>query len=96
MEILILNYFFVTPQNMLPLFIECCDDLISKWEKILSLDGSSEIDVWPFLQSLARDAISRTSFGSSYEKGRRIFELLKKQSALMQQVIFKVYIPGWR
>ncbi|XP_027929863.1 cytochrome P450 72A68-like isoform X2 [Vigna unguiculata] len=83
-------------KNMLPLFIKSCDDLISKWEERLSLDGSSEMDVWPFLQALASDAISRTAFGSSYEEGRRIFQLLKEQGELTMQLMLKVYIPGWR
>jgi len=81
---------------MLPVLIKCCDDLISKWEEMLSLDGSSEMDVWPFLQNLTSEAISRTAFGSSYEEGRRIFQLLKEQSELTAQLVYKVYIPGWR
>jgi len=96
MEILTPSCFCITPQNMLPLFIKSCDDLISKWEERLSLDGSSEMDVWPFLQALASDAISRTAFGSSYEEGRRIFQLLKEQGELTMQLMLKVYIPGWR
>ncbi|ESW21370.1 hypothetical protein PHAVU_005G065000 [Phaseolus vulgaris] len=83
-------------KDMLPVLIKCCDDLISKWEEMLSLDGSSEMDVWPFLQNLTSEAISRTAFGSSYEEGRRIFQLLKEQSELTAQLVYKVYIPGWR
>jgi len=67
---------------MLPLFIQCCDDLISKWEEMLSSDGSSEIDVWPFVKNLTADVISRTAFGSSYLEGRRIFQLLKEKIEL--------------
>jgi len=63
---------------------------------MLSLNGSSEMDVWPFLQNLACDVISRTAFGSSYEEGRSIFQLLKEQGELTVKLMFKVYIPGWR
>ncbi|XP_028202608.1 cytochrome P450 716A67-like isoform X1 [Glycine soja] len=70
-------------KNMLPLFIQCCDDLISKWEEMLSSDGSSEIDVWPFVKNLTGDVISRTAFGSSYLEGRRIFQLLKEKTELI-------------
>ncbi|ESW21355.1 hypothetical protein PHAVU_005G063800 [Phaseolus vulgaris] len=83
-------------KNMFPPFIKCCDDLISKWEEMLGSDGSSEIDVWPFLHNMASDAISRTAFGSSFEEGRRIFQLLKEQIELTVEIISKVYIPGWR
>ena len=88
--------FIVTPQNMLPIFYKSCNDLIIKWEEMLSSDGSCEIDVWPFLQNLSSDAIARTAFGSSYEEGRKIFQLLKEQAELAMKAIMKLYIPGWR
>ena len=81
---------------MIPVFFKSCNDMISKWEGMLSSNGSCEMDVWPFLQSLASDIISRTAFGSSYEEGIRIFQLQKEQVELTMKVIMKVYIPGWR
>ncbi|KAL6565388.1 hypothetical protein OROGR_002339 [Orobanche gracilis] len=34
---------------MLPIFFKSCNDLVTKWEGMLSSDGSCEIDVWlPF------------------------------------------------
>lgn len=89
-------YFIVTPQSMLPIFLKSCDDLIIKWEEMLSSDGSCEMDVWPFLQNLTSDVIARSAFGSSYEEGRKIFQLLKEQAELAMKVILKVNIPGWR
>ncbi|WVZ08222.1 hypothetical protein V8G54_021568 [Vigna mungo] len=82
-------------KNMLPIFFNSCNDLIIKWEE-MSSDGSCEIDLWPFLQSLTSDVIARAAFGSSYEEGRRIFELLKEQAQLAAQSMMKDYIPGWR
>lgn len=79
---------------MLPTFFECCNDMVSKWEVMLSSDDKCEIDVWPFLQNLTRDIISRTAFGSSYEEGKRIFELLEEQARLIMK-LRNVYIPGW-
>ena len=70
--------------------------MINKWDEMLSSDGSCEMDVWPFLQNLASDVISRTAFGSSYEEGIRIFQLQKEQAELTMKVMMKVYIPGWR
>lgn len=63
---------------------------------MLSSDGSCEIDVWPFLQNLSSDAIARTAFGSSYEEGRRIFQLQREQTEHLMKVILKIQIPGWR
>ncbi|KAG2406450.1 hypothetical protein LR48_Vigan03g270400 [Vigna angularis] len=82
-------------KNMLPIFFNSCNDLIIKWEE-MSSDGSCEIDLWPFLQNLTSDIIARAAFGSSYEEGRRIFELLKEQAQLAAQSMMKDYIPGWR
>jgi hypothetical protein len=81
---------------MLPIFQKSCDDLISKWDRMLSSDGSCEMDVWPFLQNLASDVISRAAFGSSYEEGKRIFQLQTEQAELTTKIMMKVYIPGWR
>ncbi|CAJ1957816.1 unnamed protein product [Sphenostylis stenocarpa] len=83
-------------KTMLPLFFKSCNDLISKWEGMLSPDGSCEIDVWPFLQNLTSDVIARSAFGSSFEEGRRIFQLQREQVKLLTQVILKIQIPGWR
>lgn len=81
---------------MLPIFFKSCNDLISKWEGMLSSDGSCEMDVWPFLLNLASDVISRTAFGSSYEEGKRVFQLQKEHAELTMRIIMTVYIPGWR
>ncbi|XP_057416345.1 cytochrome P450 72A68-like [Lotus japonicus] len=83
-------------KTMLPIFFKSCNDLVSKWEGMLSSDGSCEMDVWPFLQNLASDVISRSAFGSSYEEGSRIFQLLQEQGELAMKVLLNVYIPGWR
>ena len=88
--------FPIAPQTMLPLFFESCNDMVSKWEGMLSSDGSCEIDAWPFLQNLASDVIARSAFGCSFEEGRRIFQLQREQAKLALQLILKIQIPGWR
>ncbi|XP_048322024.2 cytochrome P450 CYP72A219 [Ziziphus jujuba] len=84
-------------KKMVPAFNECCSEMISEWEALVSEEGSCELDVWPCLQNLSADVISRTAFGSSYQEGRKIFQLLLEQIelvvALFQSVC--VYIPGW-
>uniref|UniRef100_A0A7N0TJB2 Cytochrome P450 n=1 Tax=Kalanchoe fedtschenkoi TaxID=63787 RepID=A0A7N0TJB2_KALFE len=85
-------------KSMMPAFYHSSNDMVSKWEKLTldSADGSCELDVWPDLQNLTRNVIARTAFGSSYEEGKRIFELQTELSGLVMQALVSVYIPGWR
>ncbi|GLT62245.1 hypothetical protein SLA2020_348950 [Shorea laevis] len=81
---------------MLPAFYQSCNEMIVKWEKLVSQEGSSELDVWPHFSSLTSDAISRTAFGSSYEEGKKIFRLQDEQAQLIIQLFQSIYIPGLR
>ena len=83
-------------QLMLPAFDLSCREMLSKWEQIVPSEGSCELDVWPYLQTLTGDAISRTAFGSNYEEGRRIFELQKDLALLIVEIARSIYIPGMR
>nr|AGX93061.1 7-deoxyloganic acid 7-hydroxylase-like protein [Vinca minor] len=81
---------------MLPAFYLSCRDMVEKWDKKVPEGGSSEVEVWHDIETLTGDVISRTLFGSNYEEGRRIFELMKELTALTIDVIRSVYIPGQR
>ncbi|KAL5565060.1 hypothetical protein UlMin_028224 [Ulmus minor] len=81
---------------MVPAFDLSSCELLSKWEKLANESGSCEVDVWPDFQNMAGDVISRTAFGSSYEEGRKIFQLQREQAALVLKALEFVYIPGWR
>ncbi|PON98587.1 Cytochrome P450, E-class, group I [Trema orientale] len=84
-------------KHMLPAFYLSCNEMLSKWEKLMvKEEGKCELDVWPYLQNMTGDAISRTAFGSSYEEGRKIFQLQKEQAELIIKAIQTVYVPGWR
>ncbi|XP_009146337.1 cytochrome P450 72A13 [Brassica rapa] len=82
---------------MIPAFHESCIEIISKWERLVREQGSSaEIDVWPYLEDVTSDAISRTAFGSSYEEGKRIFELQEEQGRRLVKALEMAFIPGVR
>ncbi|KAK4420455.1 cytochrome [Sesamum alatum] len=85
-------------KNMIPAMFLSCTKLIDKWEASISSSGrsSQEIDVWPYLEDLSGDVISRTAFSSSYEDGRRIFELQQEQVKLVLPLLQFSFIPGWR
>ncbi|KAG9146078.1 hypothetical protein Leryth_022159 [Lithospermum erythrorhizon] len=82
---------------MLPAFYLSCMDTLNKWENLVaSSKGGCELDVWPHLQTLTADAISRTAFGSNYEEGRKVFELLREQTQLVVIALRSLYVPGMR
>lgn len=87
-------------KDMFPAFFESCNEMIKKWEVMVSEEeeGRFELDVWPDLQNMTADSISRTAFGSSYEEGKKIFQFLKTWVSLLVARLTKgVYnIPGWR
>ncbi|KAL6648218.1 hypothetical protein ACP70R_012442 [Stipagrostis hirtigluma subsp. patula] len=82
-------------KSMLPAFSACCEELVSRWAASLGSDGWCELDVWPELQNLTGDVISRTAFGSSYLEGRRIFQLQAEQAERLVATIQKIIIPGY-
>ncbi|XP_006348908.1 cytochrome P450 CYP72A219-like [Solanum tuberosum] len=83
-------------KHMLPAFYQSCSEMISKWEDIVPKETSVELDVWPDLQLMTGEVISRTAFGSSYEEGRIVFELQKEQAEYVIDITRSVYIPGSR
>ncbi|KAF5189631.1 Cytochrome p450 [Thalictrum thalictroides] len=82
-------------KRMSPTFCECTSDLVSNLEKIVS-KGPCEVDIWPHIQHLTSDIISRAAFGTTYEEGRRIFELQTEMADLTMQLARSIYIPGFR
>ncbi|TYI79663.1 hypothetical protein E1A91_D05G036200v1 [Gossypium mustelinum] len=83
-------------KGMVPIFSVSCGQMIEQWKERASLQSSCEIDVWPELQKLTADAISRTAFGSSYEEGKKIFQLQKELISLTLEAMQSIYIPGFR
>ncbi|KAL3509066.1 hypothetical protein ACH5RR_028467 [Cinchona calisaya] len=81
---------------MFPAFEICASEMLRKWEELISSKGSIELDVWPNLQTLSSDVISRTAFGGNYEEGRKIFELQREQGEHLMQAEGSAYVPGLR
>lgn len=75
-----------------------CASMLHKWETMVSgsNQGWCEIDVWPYLEDMAGDVISRTAFGSSHEEGTRIFQLQRQRFQLTLQLLPLSIFPGWR
>nr|GME21417.1 cytochrome P450 CYP72A219-like [Ipomoea batatas] len=83
-------------KQMLPAVHACCSNMVRKLENLVKEKGTVEMDLWPHLGSLSADVISKTAFGSSYEEGKRIFQLQTEQAKLAFAYTQSIYIPGWR
>ncbi|KAK7306767.1 hypothetical protein VNO77_44723 [Canavalia gladiata] len=81
---------------MVPAISSSCCSLIKRWQEQVKAQGSCEVDVFPELGVLSSDVIARTAFGSSYEEGKKIFELQHEQTLLMREAYLTIYIPGFR
>ncbi|KAD4384339.1 hypothetical protein R6Q59_011637 [Mikania micrantha] len=81
---------------MVPAMCTSCREMIKKWETSFSNKHTFELDVFPHLQTLTGDVISRTAFGSSYEEGRKIFDLQKEIGLILMHVLQSLYITGSR
>lgn len=82
---------------MLPAFDLCCHEMTLKWMEMIGEGRNScELDVWPSLQTLTSDVISRTAFGSSYQEGKKVFMLQVEQGEYAFKAVQSVYLPGLR
>ncbi|KAJ9551534.1 hypothetical protein OSB04_015579 [Centaurea solstitialis] len=83
-------------KNMFPAISLSCSEMIRKWELLTAENGVVEVDVWPFIDNLTGEIISRTAFGSCYEEGQKIFRIQKEQMDLLIQQLAMIYLPGGR
>ncbi|CAJ1973576.1 unnamed protein product [Sphenostylis stenocarpa] len=81
---------------MVPAFSSSCYNMIERWEKSVETEGWCELDVCSEFNILTGDVIARTAFGSSYQEGKKIFELQKEQAILVNEALNSLYIPGFR
>lgn len=83
-------------KGMIPVFAFSCNRMIEQWKEMVHDQETCEVDVWPELQKVTKDIISRVAFGSSYEEGKKIFELQQESIMLAVEATKSLYVPGFR
>ncbi|XP_058187067.1 cytochrome P450 CYP72A616-like isoform X1 [Rhododendron vialii] len=83
-------------QGMMPAFLASGCKLVDKLKELVSPGGSCEVDMAAEFQIFSADVIARAAFGSSYEQGKKVFELQKEQVVLVMEAYQSIYFPGLR
>ncbi|KAL0741567.1 hypothetical protein Bca4012_083080 [Brassica carinata] len=74
--------------------VECTSRLVERLRKEVGEEGEVEIGVE--MHQLTADIISRTEFGSSFEKGKELYNHLTVLQRLCAQATRHLYLPGSR
>lgn len=77
---------------MVPAMIASSETMLEKWKH----SEGKEIEVFEEFRVLTSEIISKTAFGSSYQEGKAIFEMLTKLTLLVSRNVQKIRFPGIR
>ncbi|CAI9089909.1 OLC1v1024561C2 [Oldenlandia corymbosa var. corymbosa] len=89
-------FFVDRVKSWIPEVVDSTKKVVERWENDLGGVGEIEVDVLKEFHILSTEILSRTGFGSNFEEGRRIHELIDRQAQLTMLALRSVYIPGFR
>ncbi|KAH8952995.1 hypothetical protein BDL97_08G001200 [Sphagnum fallax] len=82
---------------MVPIMEKNASSMANEWEeKVKDGGGCVELEVSHYMANVTADIIAHTAFGSSYEKGRKVFEHQLSLLNLTLQRLKFITIPGYR
>ncbi|CAN6207350.1 unnamed protein product [Urochloa humidicola] len=71
--------------------------LAERWRAMAAgAGGEVEVDVAEWFQAVAEEAITRATFGRSYDAGRAVFRMQARLMAFASEAFRKVLVPGYR
>lgn len=80
------EFFLDKVKGMVDLMADSAQTLLKSWEEKVDTNGGiTDIKIYDDLKAFSGDVISRTCFGSSYIKGKKIFSKIRE----LQQVVSK-------
>uniref|UniRef100_A0A452Z342 Cytochrome P450 n=1 Tax=Aegilops tauschii subsp. strangulata TaxID=200361 RepID=A0A452Z342_AEGTS len=83
-------------KGWIPEMSAIASSMLDKWEVQGGTHTEFEIDASKEFQTFSSDVISRVAFGSSYEEGKRVFQLQEEQIKLALLAMRTFYFPGFR
>ncbi|KAF7089428.1 hypothetical protein CFC21_092407 [Triticum aestivum] len=84
--------------RLVPHVVKSVAALAEKWREMAAADGSGEVevDVAEWFQEVTEEAITRATFGGSYNDGRVVFGMQSQLMAFASEAFRKVLVPGYR
>lgn len=83
-------------QDMMGDMAASAQELINNLETIIKDEGSyAEIEIKQHIKNVTADIIARTAFGSSYEQGKKVFQVQIKLNKMFEKVLHLLWIPGF-
>ncbi|XP_015895216.3 cytochrome P450 CYP749A22-like [Ziziphus jujuba] len=77
-------------RDMVPAMVASTETMLERWK----YQEGKEIDVFEEFRLLTSEIISKTAFGSSYQEGKHIFEMISKLSIFIPRNLHKLRVPG--
>ena len=83
-------------QGFAHVMVKLTQEMVEKWNRRIEDNGHMEVEVEESMIKLTADIIAVTQFGSSYKKGKKVFEHLEELKGFVIKYGHLLIIPGFR